>query len=219
MMGQKGKGNLPLEIVKFLGSRIKTKGLTLLQNTPLMSKDQQVPLSPTPKLEQMDAFTSHLYSIFHDSLLPTLLRNFDRYSMIASMETRMPLMDHRLVTFAFSLPWTSKLRNGYSKAILRDATQSYMPLSVNTRKPKIGFSSPVTHWMRNEWKAYLLDTIHSQEFNECNLITPALLTKRIEAVLAAKHIPHSQGQDVWHYFSTFLWYKTFYKALKKEMPR
>lgn len=220
MMGQKGKGNLPLEIAKFLGSKMSTKGLTLLQNTSFMgSKDQQIPIPSTPQLEKLDAFTSHLYSIFHDSLLPTLLRNFDRYSMIAGMETRMPLMDHRLVTFAFSLPWTSKLRNGYSKAILRDATQSFMPLSVNTRKPKIGFSSPVTHWMKNEWKEYLLDAIHSQEFKECPLIDSSLLKKRIEAILAAKNTPHSQGQDVWHYFSTFLWYKTFYKAKKKEMPR
>lgn len=217
MMGQKGKGNLPLEIVKFGVS--KMSGSMLFRKAFYMGKDRQIPIPSAPRLEKLDAFTSHLYSIFHDSLLPTLLRNFDRYSMIAGMETRMPLMDHRLVTFAFSLPWTSKLRNGYSKAILRDSTKSYMPLSVNNRKPKIGFSSPVTHWMRNEWKEYLLDSIHSQEFKECDLISPPLLRKRIEAILAAKDVPHSQGQDVWHYFSTFLWYKTFYKDIKKEMPR
>lgn len=219
MMAQGGKGHLPLEVFKFLASRIKANSLALLQNTPLIGKDQQIPIPSAPRLEKMDAFTSHLYSIFHDSLLPTLLRNFDRYSMIASMETRMPLMDHRLITFAFSLPWMSKLRNGYSKALLRDATKPYMPLSVNTRKPKLGFSSPVAHWMKNEWKGYLLDTVHSQEFKECSLIESALLKKRIESILSTKNTPHSQGQDVWHYFSTFLWYKTFYKSLKKEMPR
>lgn len=219
MMGQKNKNYLPLQIAKFLASKAKANSLALLQNTPLIGKDQQIPIPSAPRLEKMDALTSHLYSIFHDSLLPTLLRNFDRYSMIASMETRMPLMDHRLITFAFSLPWTSKLRNGYSKAILRDATKPYMPLSVNTRKLKLGFSSPVTHWMKNQWKGYLLDTVHSQEFRECSLIEPALLKKRIESILSTKNTPHSQGQDVWHYFSTFLWYKTFYKSLKKEMPR
>lgn len=219
MMGQKGKGNLPLEVFKFLGSKMKAKGLKLLQNTSLIGKDQQIPIHSYAHLEKLDSFTSHLYSIFHSSLLPTLLRNFDRYSMIASVETRMPLMDHRLITFAFSLPWTSKLRNGYSKAILRDATKPYMPLSVNTRKPKLGFSSPVTHWMKNEWKTYLLDTVHSQEFKECPLIEPVLLKTRIESILSTQNTPHSLGQDVWHYFSTFLWYKTFYKALKKEMPR
>ena len=202
--------------VKFLARKTGIKGLNILQNSPLVGRDQFVPIDMAPRLEKMDYFTSHLYNTFHSTIMPTLLRNYDRYSMIASVESRMPLMDHRLVTFAFSLPWSSKLRNGFTKAILRDAVKDYMPKSVNQRKAKIGFNSPIVEWMKGDWKEYLMDSIHSQEFNQCDMINSKLLKKQIENILISDNTTNIKGQDVWRYFSTFLWYKTFYKTISKK---
>jgi asparagine synthase (glutamine-hydrolysing) len=145
--------------------------------------------------------------------MPTLLRNYDRYSMIASVESRMPLMDHRLVTFGFSLPWTSKLRNGYSKAILRDAAKPYMPQSVSERKSKIGFTSPIADWIKGDWKEYMLDDIHSNDFKECDVIQPNNLRKKVENIINNKNISFEESQNTWRSFSTYLWYKTFYKRV------
>ena len=83
---------------------------------------------------RLDNFSRSLYVIFHESILPTLLRNYDRYSMINSVEIRMPFMDHRIVSFVNSLPYSSKLGNGYTKKLIRDALDPYMPKEITWRK-------------------------------------------------------------------------------------
>ena len=64
-----------------------------------------------PNFKKLDNFSQQLYIIFHETILPTLLRNYDRYSMINGVEIRMPFMDHRIVTFVNSLPYSSKFGN------------------------------------------------------------------------------------------------------------
>ena len=60
-----------------------------------------------------------LYRMFHCTVLPTILRNFDRVSMAHGIEVRMPFMDWRLVTYAMALPEASKLADGQTKMIAR----------------------------------------------------------------------------------------------------
>ena len=72
-----------------------------------------------PQFKKLDPLSQNLYEIFHIQELPTLLRNYDRYSMSSGVEIRMPFMDHRLVTYTFSLPWTSKVGGTYTKRIMR----------------------------------------------------------------------------------------------------
>ncbi len=205
------KSNAYLEFSKFIFRKAVIKGINLLQETPFIGRDQFVPIDNAPKIENMDFFSSHLYNTFHKTIMPTLLRNYDRYSMMAGVESRMPLMDHRLVTFAFSLPWTSKLRNGYTKALLRDATKPYMPIKVNERKSKIGFTSPIADWIQGPWKEYLLDTVYSSDFNECELIQPKLVRNKIENIINNNNISFEESQNTWRYFSTYLWYKCFFQ--------
>ena len=76
-------------------------------------------------LKKLDPLSRNLYEIFHKTTLPTLLRNYDRYSMANGVEVRMPFMDHRLVTYTFSLPWTSKVGGTYTKRIMRDALKEF----------------------------------------------------------------------------------------------
>jgi asparagine synthetase B (glutamine-hydrolysing) len=64
-----------------------------------------------------------LYQMFHSTVLPTILRNFDRVSMAHGVEVRMPFMDWRLVTCAMVLPDDSKLADGQTKMIARRAMQ------------------------------------------------------------------------------------------------
>ena len=205
--------NSYVEFMKFIIRKVGIKGINLLQNTPIIRRDQIIPIDMAPKLDNMDYFTSHLYNTFHSTIMPTLLRNYDRYSMIASVESRMPLMDHRLVTFAFSLPWNSKLRNGFTKSILRDAVKPYMPIEVSERKSKIGFTSPISDWMQGAWKEFMLDSIHSQDFNNCELIQPKVIRKRVESIIHNTSTSFEESQNTWRYFSTYLWYKNFYKKI------
>jgi len=80
-------------------------------------------------------------------LLEDMLVKVDRMSMAHSLEVRSPLLDHRLVEFAASLPVSLKLRGWQTKAILRDAVRRYLPAST-LRKRKHGFSVPLREWLR-----------------------------------------------------------------------
>ena len=63
----------------------------------------------------MDSFNQVLFDIFHYTTLPTLLRNYDKYSMASGVEIRMPFMDWRLVSKTFSLPSSYKIGGGFTK--------------------------------------------------------------------------------------------------------
>jgi asparagine synthase (glutamine-hydrolysing) len=93
--------------------------------------------------KSFDPLTKELYVLYHYSVLPTLLRNYDRYSMASGVEIRMPFTDHRLVTLTFALPWTSKVGGGYTKRIMRDALKGIMPDNVRLRRSKIGWNAPI----------------------------------------------------------------------------
>ncbi|HOT78211.1 MAG TPA: asparagine synthetase B family protein, partial [Candidatus Wallbacteria bacterium] len=87
-----------------------------------------------PEKRRLDSLNEVLYNETHLNILPTLLRNYDRYSMSNGVEIRMPFMDHRIVSFAFSIPWSSKIRNGFTKSIVRDAMEPYMPQEIAYRR-------------------------------------------------------------------------------------
>ena len=67
--------------------------------------------------------------------------------MASGVEIRMPFMDHRIVTYCFSLPWTSKVGGGYTKRILRDAMKGIVPDEVRLRRDKIGWNAPMHEWL------------------------------------------------------------------------
>ena len=101
-----------------------------------------------------------LYRMFHGTVLPTILRNFDRMSMAHGVEVRMPFMDWRLVTYTMALPEASKSSDGYTKVIARQAMANQMPESIRMGRRKIGFNSPMPEWLNGPlsgWTAALLE--------------------------------------------------------------
>lgn len=96
-----------------------------------------------------------LYHEFFVNTLPSLLRNFDRASMMNSIEIRMPFMDYRLVEFVFSLPLSSKLNKGFTKFILRECMKGKMDEEIRLRKYKVGINSPFEYWSKKHLKNWL----------------------------------------------------------------
>ncbi len=88
-----------------------------------------------------------------------LLVKLDRAAMTSSLETRAPMLDVRLVEFAWSLPITTKIRDGRGKLVMRQLLDRHIPnLLIN--RPKSGFSVPLGLWLRGplkEWANHLLD--------------------------------------------------------------
>lgn len=79
--------------------------------------------------------------------VPRLLRYEDRNSSAFSLEARVPFLDHRLVEFIFSLPMDQRIRNGWTKYILRQAMKGILPEEIRLRRSKIGFAVPEFDWM------------------------------------------------------------------------
>jgi asparagine synthase (glutamine-hydrolysing) len=150
-------------------------------------------------------YGAYLYGLFHDSVFPVMLRNFDRYSMMNGVEVRMPFADHRLVSYLFSLPWDAKLRNGYTKAILREAMQGRLRDETRLKREKIGFSAPMVQWMQGPWREFLLDFSSSKGFLESDLGDGPAASAELQALLKAPNATYFDGMRVWGKMAGFIW--------------
>jgi asparagine synthase (glutamine-hydrolysing) len=104
--------------------------------------------------------------------LPHLLRGEDRNSMAHSIEARVPFTDYRLVDYVFSLPGIYKIRNGWTKWLLRLAVEDLLPPTIVWRTDKLGFATPLWASKQDEW-----DTWMQQTFTEDVLLAERLFEK------------------------------------------
>jgi asparagine synthase (glutamine-hydrolysing) len=137
--------------------------------------------------------------------LVELLMKQDQMSMSASIESRVPFLDHTLVEFAARLPERLKLRGLTTKRILREAMRGVLPDSILTR-PKMGFPVPFAQWLRGGWLTVAEDVLLDRRTRERGLVnTPALA-----ALLRAHGTGRRNGGDaIWALLNLELWYRTF----------
>lgn len=107
---------------------------------------------------QGDALRRMLYADLTVWLADNLLERGDRMSMAASLETRPPFLDHRLVELAFDLPSGVKIRGRTSKWVLKEVARQYLPRSIVDR-PKVGFKVPLDRWFRRGLRDMAFDLL------------------------------------------------------------
>jgi asparagine synthase (glutamine-hydrolysing) len=126
---------------------------------PALAAVEPAPPTPTDELPGASLFRRTLYRDFHATVLPVILRNYDRMAMAHGVEVRMPFLDWRLVAFVFSLPDNSLLGEGYTKLILRRALRHDVPPAILARRDKVGFSLPLSRWMAGNGREKLVESL------------------------------------------------------------
>jgi asparagine synthase (glutamine-hydrolysing) len=132
-----------------------------------------------------------------------ILTKVDRMSMAHSIEARVPLLDHKLVEFAASIPSALKL-NGTTKYIFKRALRNVLPLTVLDR-PKQGFAVPLGSWFRGQLGGYLRDYLLSERSRARGVFNAAYIERLIEL--------HEGGRpldlQLWTLLSFELWCRAF----------
>jgi asparagine synthase (glutamine-hydrolysing) len=122
---------------------------------------------------------------FHRYLPDDILTKVDRATMKYSLEARVPILDHRIAEFAFSIPLEIKLMNG-KKSILRKILSNYLPDNL-VERPKKGFGVPLKDWFRSELKDLLYDKLASLDDSKFN--------KQYLYSLADEHIKNNKNYE------------------------
>jgi len=131
--------------------------------------------------------------------LQELLRYADRNSMAHGCEVRLPFLNHELVEFIFSLPSLLKIRNGYSKWILRKSVEEILPPEITWRKDKIGFEPPQENWMQEKRMQELIKEAKS------DLVQQKILDKSVLNKRNQPHGAHAAESFDWRYLTTAQW--------------
>lgn len=137
----------------------------------------------------------------------TLLRDTDAMSMAHSLEVRVPLIDHKLVEFAVSIPMHMKLKNGRGKHIFTKALEDVLPAQVLDR-PKQGFEMPVAAWLRNELQDVMEDVFSVDSLNKRNIFKPEVARAAYDSFLNGKGV----YMHAWSLAVVELWCRAFLDA-------
>lgn len=148
---------------------------------------------------------SRLHRMMLDDQLESLpddhLTKVDRASMAASLELRVPLLDHRVVEFSWRLPERLKVRRGVGKVLLREVAYRRVPRELLDR-PKTGFTVPLNQWLRGPLREWAEDLLQPARLERQGLLRPEPIQRAWRACLAGRKEP---ALDLWSVLMLQTW--------------
>jgi asparagine synthase (glutamine-hydrolysing) len=137
--------------------------------------------------------------------LHELLMKQDQMSMAASIESRVPFLDHKLVEFAAALPERMKLRGLQTKHILREAMKDKLPREILTRR-KMGFPVPVGAWLRGRFRGLLDDLVLGER-----ALSRGVFDADFVREIAARHLAgEDHSERLWMLANFEIWQRRFF---------
>jgi asparagine synthase (glutamine-hydrolysing) len=140
-----------------------------------------------------------------------ILTKVDRMSMAHSIEARVPLLDHKLVEFAATIPADLKLRGNTTKYIFKKAMEGILPQDILNR-PKRGFAIPLSRWFRGQLNGYVRDLLFSSTSRQRGIFNE----KYIERLLAMNERGRDLDFQLWTLITFELWCRRFMDRQTRE---
>jgi asparagine synthase (glutamine-hydrolysing) len=172
---------------------------------PRSGTDEPVDTFPFDVAPGNSALRSILYFDQTSWLPDNLLERGDRMTMAASLEARMPFMDHELAASISALPDAWRVRGIANKRILRMAVARLLPRSVVARR-KVGFRVPVNEWFRGSMREYLHDHLTGTDSHTRDYFRPEVLQRYLREHMAGRQ---NHEKLLWSLLSLEIWHREY----------
>jgi asparagine synthase (glutamine-hydrolysing) len=157
--------------------------------------------APDAGFPRRDIYSTMMYMDTSDYLPDDILVKVDRASMSVGLEARVPMLDHRVVEFAWQLPLGMKVRGGRGKWLLKQILGKYVPDSLPER-PKMGFGVPVGEWVKGPLRDWAESLLSEERLQRGNFLNPKRAREQWTRHLAGDP---SGGDRVWHMLAFQAW--------------
>jgi len=170
---------------------------------PSAAEDDDALLEQVGLARREGTFLDRLLYFQLKTYLVALLMKQDKMSMAASIETRVPFLDHHLVALAFSLPDDCKVKGRVGKHLLKQASRGLIPDEVIDR-PKQGFPVPIARWFRQAQNPFVEILLDPESLRD-GFLDAAFVRGRVERFLAGDEI----SLELWAMLNLELWRREF----------